>query len=259
MSGEPRMRLATADDVDSLRQMLIEDDSNDYVPDILDQWIEERNTYVAVDDDQILGMAHKRLVPDGSLYLGGLRVRRSARRSGVGRLIADFMVRQPESNTYRLIVDEANEASIGLSIKTGYRERLSATIWMSKTGAREMHLSELEGNAVRPGTGSYFGGPGELIPTAWYSFEFNERAERVMGDFGLKFMIDDGKNIYLVNSERSAVSPITLRKREMLSQIPDGFVLFGKSDEDFEDLGFDQSLWARRLIFFEYVRDEASH
>lgn len=259
MSGTVRMRLATPEDVDSLRRMLIEDDSNDYVPDILDRWIEERSTYVAVDDNEIVGMAHKQLVPDGSLYLGGLRVRSSARRTGVGRIIADFMVRQPESNIYRLIVDEENEASIALSIKTGYRERLSATIWMSKTGAREMSMSELEESTVRPGTGSYFGEKGSVIPTAWYAFELNERAERVMGDFGLRFMTDAGKNIYLVNSERSSVTPIVLKDREMLSQIPDGFVLFGKSDEDFDELGFDQSLWAKRLIFFEYVRDEAVH
>lgn len=258
MSGTPHMRLATYSDVEELRQMLIEDDSNDYIPDILDRWVEENSTYVAVDDDEILGMAHKQLVPDGSLYLGGLRVRRTARRTGVGKMIADFMIRQPESNTYRLIVDEENEASIALSLKTGYKERLSATIWMSKTGVQDMAMSELDEESVQPGPGSYFGGPGSLIPTAWYAFELNGRAERVMGDFGLSFMMDGGKNIYIVNSERSSVTPIVIRKREMLSEIPEGFVLFGRSDEDFDDLGFDQSLWARRLIFFEYVRD-ASH
>ncbi len=253
------MRLAEVRDLDALRNMLIEDNEEDYIPDIIDKWVEDRGTYVATDGEEILGMAHKHLSPDGSLWLGGLRVRNSARRRGVGRVISNFMVNLPDSNVYRLLIDEENEASIGLTLKTGFTQRLIVSLWVSGNSHEDMEVTELGEDSVKLRPGDYFGGMGSLLATAWYAFELNERALLVASDFGLKFVTDRGRNVYLFNEESRSITPVILRKRSMLSEIPEGTVLFGRANDDFTPQGFDQSLWASRVVIFEYIRKGALH
>ncbi len=259
MSGSPYMRLASQSDVPELREMLINDDRDDYIPDVIEEWIGEKGTYVATDGREILGMAHKEKAPDGSLWLNGLRVRGSARRKGVGRIISDFMVNLPDANIYRLVINEVNEASIGLTLKVGYTERFRASLWVSKTGADEPEWNEVDYEDIGTESFNYFGKSGGLIPTSWYAFELNERAKRVLSDFGLKFVSDRGMNIFLHNREHKVITPLVLRKKELLTELPEGYVLFGNISDDFSPLGFDQSLWAERLIFFEYARTRVFH
>lgn len=258
MSEAPFMRMAAPTDLEELRSMLLEDDPEDYIPDVLDRWIEDRSTYVATDGREILGMAHKQIVPDGSLWLGGLRVRGSARRKGVGKLIAEFMVTLPDSNTYRLVVDQENEASIALTLKTGYVERLAVSLWVSVNEEHDMEFTDVDSRALRLRPGDYFG-TGGLLPTAWYAFELNERAVRVIDDYGLKFVSDRQRNIFLMSLEHGSLTPLVLRKRDALSRVPGGYVVFGTATEELADLGFEQSLWAKRLVFFEFARNAVTH
>lgn len=253
MKRKPFMRLATENDIEDLKSMLLADDINDYIPEVLDKWVAEKGTYVATDGEEILGMAHKQTVPDGSLWLGGLRVRHTARRQGVGRIIAEFMVTQPESSVYRLVIDRDNEASIGLTLKTGYTERLAVSLWASENEAHDLELTDVPPESLRLSARDYFG-TGELVPTAWYGFELNQRALRVLDDFDLKFVADRHRNLFLMNSEQSSLTPLILRKRERLADVPDGYILFGRRDDDFAGLGFAQTLWAKQLVFFEYER-----
>ena len=253
------MRLADRGDVEDIRNMLLEDNENDYIPDILDEWVAEKATYVATDGEEILGMAHKQMAPDGSLWLGGLRVRKSARRRGIGRTISQFMANLPDSNVSRLLIDEENEASIGLTLKTGYRMRLTASIWVSGNSTDEIEMNELDGGSLKPGKEYHFGAPDTLVPTAWYGFELNGRAVLVANDFGLRFVEDRGRNVFLLNTEHKSATPMLLRKRELLGQIPEGYVVFGRADDDFGPHGYDQTLWAKRVVFFEHIKNAAVH
>lgn len=252
MKVEPYVRQAVPSDVEELRSWLIEDDVDDYVPDVLEEWVAEGGTYVATDGGRILGMANRETVPDGSSWLRGLRVRGSERRRGVGRLLSRFMISFGDSSAYRLVIDESNEASIALTLETGYRLCLSASLWLSHNRSRELYMTGVDESSLRTPSGDYFGKEGEIVPTAWYAFELNARALRVLNDYGLKIISDRGRNIFLLSTEHRALTPLVLRQRDMLAEVPEGYILFGASDDDFSALGYDQSLWAERLAFFEY-------
>lgn len=95
----------------------------DYINDIGEPYMDRGMLYVAV-ADRVIGFQHVQDVPDGSIYLSGLRILKEYRRMGIARAlisqsITDWQGRGKQFA--RAFVEQGNNASMSLMSSLGFR------------------------------------------------------------------------------------------------------------------------------------------
>ena len=104
--------------------------SEDYVPRVLDDFLETGVVLVAADAGSPIGIVVYHDVPDGSAWLHAARTHPDYRRQGVATELmsrCESLARQRHRNAMRLWASAANVASVSANRKYGYRERARFT------------------------------------------------------------------------------------------------------------------------------------
>lgn len=99
--------------------------SDDYVLEILDDLILREQTFVALDDDLIIGMTTARDLVDGSAWLHAARTRPAYRRKGVATALVqtiEGLARMKGLGALRLWTNADNNAGVGAYRKAGFKE-----------------------------------------------------------------------------------------------------------------------------------------
>ncbi|MEN8041911.1 MAG: GNAT family N-acetyltransferase, partial [Actinomycetota bacterium] len=98
----------------------------DYVPRVIDDWIDDPSgiVMVAEDDRQVVAMGRADLLTPTEAWFHGARVRPSHRGRGIAGLLAEESIdwaRDSGAHVARLLIEDANESSIRHIRKTGFR------------------------------------------------------------------------------------------------------------------------------------------
>jgi len=147
----------------------------DYVPRVINKWVKDGTAYVALINEEVIGVVNLVLLPTGVAWLEGIRVKPTYRRRGVGTALTNYVLNLARVKGARyamLMIAEWNNASHGLALKLGFKPILNVHGGVVK----ESTLSC--GNpAGLPGYGTMFTG---CMPSGWrYSFpppSFNSTA-----------------------------------------------------------------------------------
>ncbi len=100
-------------------------DGDDYIPHVLDKWITDPNGYFVglFEEDKLLGFGRLASHGDGNFWLEGLRKDHSLKVKGVGKKIADYLIKiaidhEFKSLKFSTYID--NVESISLNEKIGF-------------------------------------------------------------------------------------------------------------------------------------------
>lgn len=94
----------------------------DYITDIGPKYLSLGKTLV-IEEDEIIGFHNVQDVPDGSIYLSGMRVAREHRKKGIAMTLLQFALEQAAKDgkkKARAFVEPSNIASRSLLSKTGF-------------------------------------------------------------------------------------------------------------------------------------------
>ncbi|MBX8642150.1 MAG: GNAT family N-acetyltransferase [Thermoplasmata archaeon] len=251
MPAHTEVREAVPADTHSIRKMLEADDPEDYVPDVIEKWIENREVFVAVRSGSVAGMAHYERMPDGTIWLSGLRVAGSLRRTGVGRALSRKMTSIPGSEVFRLMISSTNKPSVQLSVQEGFKCRCTVSVWRQESEAAEPGLKEA---AVQTAEMDYLKNFDGLLPTAWFAFVPDGTISSTLKKFGLRYVRDRHGNTFLMNTHEKSLTPLHADK-DAFNSIPQGYVLLAARDESLENFGLRKTLWTESVGIFEYHRE----
>ncbi|MCL5799697.1 MAG: GNAT family N-acetyltransferase [Candidatus Thermoplasmatota archaeon] len=116
------VRKATAEDWGSISRISSIAMYDDYINKIGPSYLKAGDTYV-LEKGNLLGFLKIQYMPDGSLYLSGLRVDPAARRKGVGEALTRYATSlgsDSGKNGARVLIQPENNASLSLSRKLGF-------------------------------------------------------------------------------------------------------------------------------------------
>src|SRR5437762_12437298 len=110
-----RIRAAQPKDKRAVRALCARIWSDDYIPDLFDEWVRDRRGrfWLAVDDGRVIGIAKLTLIGQHEAWLHALRVDPRHRRSGVGTALLAHRLeraRRLGARVARLDTQEANTA-----------------------------------------------------------------------------------------------------------------------------------------------------
>jgi len=100
----------------------------DYVPRVIDGWVRDGTAYVALVNEEVVGVINLVLLPTGVAWLEGLRVKPTYRMHGVGTALTNYALDLAKAGGARyamLMIAEWNNASHGLARKLGFRPVLN--------------------------------------------------------------------------------------------------------------------------------------
>ncbi len=103
----------------------------DYINDIGKTYMEIGQIYVA-ETDRMVGFQHVQDVPDGSIYLSGLRVLKEYRRRGIATGIIKYVIRQwlKSGKKYaRTLVEDENTPSLALMSGLGFMKTTQFSLY----------------------------------------------------------------------------------------------------------------------------------
>lgn len=116
-------------------------DGEDYLPRSFHEWVDNTGLFIGVEDmtkREIIALAHVNLLPDGSAWLEGLRVRKDHRGKGLSRILMAEQMTYATKLMERDIVNRIasctfidNKTSMHLSQTTGFQleERYLIVSW----------------------------------------------------------------------------------------------------------------------------------
>ena len=109
----------------------------DYVPEMIGEWIDNSAgvVMVAVDGDEIVGLARVVLLSDTEAWSHAARVRPDRRGEGIAGQLADVLLEWTKdhgASVTRLLIEDANESSIRHIKKKGFR-RVATTVRARRT------------------------------------------------------------------------------------------------------------------------------
>jgi GNAT superfamily N-acetyltransferase len=106
-------------------------DGEDYLPRVYHQWVDSPGLFLGVEDTlshAVVAVAHVALLPDGSAWLEGLRVRTDFRGKGLSRMIMkkqmDYALEKLKEGSIERIASTTyidNEVSMHLSRSSGFK------------------------------------------------------------------------------------------------------------------------------------------
>jgi N-acetylglutamate synthase-like GNAT family acetyltransferase len=115
------IRNASTADEDELRQLCVIINEEDYVLDLLSQWVEEGSLLVCEEGGTIVGMIRCTTSRDHQGHLGAVRVHPQYRRRGIATALTEYSISQCRTPVVRLAVVD-NEASENLVRKMGFNQ-----------------------------------------------------------------------------------------------------------------------------------------
>jgi ribosomal protein S18 acetylase RimI-like enzyme len=123
-----RIRAAQPRDMRAVRVLCARIWSDDYIPDVFDEWVRDRRGrfWVAVEDDRVIGIAKLTLLGDHEAWLHALRVDPRHRRKGVATALLAHRVeraRRLGARVARLDTQEDNTAVQRMMRRFGFRRR----------------------------------------------------------------------------------------------------------------------------------------
>ena len=103
----------------------------DYVPEMIDEWIDDASgaVMVAVDDSGIVGLARVALLSESEAWSHAARIRPDRRGEGIAGDLADVLLEWTRSHgirVTRLLIEDDNESSIRHIKKKGFRRVATA-------------------------------------------------------------------------------------------------------------------------------------
>ncbi len=117
-------------------------EGHDYVPLVLDRWLEEGGLLAAELDGKVVGFAKTTVLGPGELWFEGLRVHPSYRGRGIAKALAEAqlqeaLARAPRPRSIRLATAEVNRESIHIAEELGFREVARFTYMRGPVAAGE--------------------------------------------------------------------------------------------------------------------------
>jgi len=100
----------------------------DYVPRVINKWVKDGTAYVALINEEVIGVVNLVLLPTGVAWLEGIRVKPTYRRRGVGTALTNYVLNLARVKGARyamLMIAEWNNASHGLARKLGFKPILN--------------------------------------------------------------------------------------------------------------------------------------
>lgn len=97
----------------------------DYVPQLIDEWLNEGGLFIAKESGEIVGLTKTTILSRGELWLEGIRVKKELRRQGIGKKLAFFQLEEALKQRPRIIrlsTAEVNIESIKLIKNMGFRK-----------------------------------------------------------------------------------------------------------------------------------------
>ncbi len=254
MNGEVEIRIARKEELHKLAPILEELEPDDYLPNVIQEWIERESVFIAFVHEAAAGMSHFEHLPDGSIWLSGLRVGKSWRRTGIGGALTRFATTMPGETVFRLMISDINIASISVTEKAGFRRRSSVSLWQAENGANilpgfspaNVLLDEME----------HIGMFGGLLPTAWLAFDPRTADKRDLERRHLSFVQDRLGSVFLLNEEARALTPMHLENRASLNTIPSGYILLAEGGEKLDSTGLKQTLWTKGVGIYEFRKND---
>lgn len=98
-------------------------DGWDYVPFLLDKWLEEKGLFVAERDGRVVAVSKTTTLSPGELWLEGIRTKKELRGLGIGRTLARYQLEealQQHPDVIRLSTAEVNSESIRIIERMGF-------------------------------------------------------------------------------------------------------------------------------------------
>ncbi len=255
MTGGIEIRIAATEERHGLDAMLHDmEEPEDYVPEVIGDWLAQESVFIAFINGVVAGMSHFEYMPDGGVWLSGLRVAKSLRKSGVGSALTRFAVNMPGRTVFRLAISSINSASISISEKAGFRRRCVVSLWRApgvSAGLAELRPAECGVDEME--YTDLFDG---LLPTTYLAFDPGTADREKMRSEGLSFVSDRRGSIFLLNNGAEALTPVHLEDRASFSSIPPGYILVAGEQEKLDAIGLEQSLWTKSLGIYEYRRND---
>jgi GNAT superfamily N-acetyltransferase len=126
--NSPVIRPARRSDRDAMLRITREVwDGTDYVPFQWQRWLDDRAGYLCVADwnDNVVGLQHTTVQPDGTAWMEGIRVEEAMRGRGVGAAMLHHSLewaRSADCPVARLSTSSENQSSLRVAQKAGFRE-----------------------------------------------------------------------------------------------------------------------------------------
>lgn len=135
----------------------------DYVPNAINEWINEGTAYVAVIENHVVGVLNMVLIRETSTaWLEGLRVHPNYRRMGIGKALTEYVLNEAVKNGIKyamLMIADWNEPSHRLARSLGFHEVLTLFTGVAKPSSvdiiRGEAMREVVRNALRKTNGLY--------------------------------------------------------------------------------------------------------
>ncbi|MGC8571159.1 MAG: GNAT family N-acetyltransferase [Caldivirga sp.] len=112
----------------------------DYVPRAIYEWVKAGTAYVAVRDNEVLGVLNMVNMGNDTVWLEGLRIKPNYRRMGIGRALTMYAISEAKATGARyvmLMIAEWNNPSRNLAESMGFR------------GVLTLHAGVAEPSSVR--------------------------------------------------------------------------------------------------------------
>ena len=121
----------------------------DYVPRVINEWVNDGTVYVAAIEDKVVGVVNMVMVREmGTVWLEGIRIRPSYRRMGIGRVLTEYLLNEALRGGARyamLMIAEWNEPSQRLVKSLEFHEVLILHAGVAKPS----QVSVIHGNSMR--------------------------------------------------------------------------------------------------------------
>ena len=179
-------------------------EGHDYVPLVLDRWLEEGGLFAAELDGKVVGFAKTTVLSPGELWFEGLRVHPGYRGRGIAKALAEAQLQEALAwvpRSIRLATAEINHESLHIAAELGFREVARFTYMAGPIG--EGRGSPKVVQAEKPDKGelaefifsseAYRQSHG-LFPRGWVFFSFTEPfLEKLIGQGALFYYKDEEK------------------------------------------------------------------
>jgi len=203
-----RIREAKPEDKDEILEISSQIwEGHDYIPLVLDRWLEEGGLFAAELDGKVVGFAKTTVLSPGELWFEGLRVHPSYRGRGIAKALAEAqlqeaLARSPSPRSIRLATAEVNVESIHISEELGFRELARFTYMTGPVGEgrgspKVVRAEELDRDKLAEfifSSESYRQSHG-LFPRGWVFFSFTEPLLEELIEQGALFCYKDEEKV----------------------------------------------------------------
>jgi GNAT superfamily N-acetyltransferase len=132
MDSRFQVRALMHHDYDDIHRIAIENwEGEDYLPHVFYKWLEDPGLLIGIEEthiNQIVALAHVALLPDGTAWLEGLRVRSDFRNLGLSKIMMEHQIDYAKDLLHKGTITRIasstyikNDISIHLSISHGFR------------------------------------------------------------------------------------------------------------------------------------------